>query len=245
MNESARLVRSPLAMRRLATGLAASVVCALVMGRGSFGGRVQAQAVASVKQDCVAIGTPDPSVGYTYDHVESTGGRSQYTDYWESVTPTGSRVRVEKPGDTLIQTSIYRVVDDVALLGRMTQAKGNRVIGTTDFRPGLVADPFGRACAGRSWPIPSVTASFSGAQSASAATPAGTLTIIAIREKVTVPAGMFDTVHYVRTSQSRDEYWKSIQHGVVVKHIATVRGGTVTEVLAAITPGRRRSWPAS
>ena len=176
------------------------------MGRVLPGGRLQAQAVAPIKPDCVAIGTPDPSVGYTYDHVESTGGRSQYTDRWESVTPTGSRLRIEKPGETLIQTSTYRVVDDVAVMGRMTQASGNRVIGSTDFRPGLVADPFGRACAGRSWPIPSVTASFSGAQNATAETPAGTLTIVGIREKITVPAGTFDSVHYVRTSQSRDEY---------------------------------------
>ena len=49
-----------------------------------------------------------------------------------------------------------------------------------------------------------------------------------------MPAGSFDTVHYVRTSQSNDEYWKSIEHGVVVKHIATTPVGTVTEVLVEI-----------
>jgi hypothetical protein len=41
-------------------------------------------------------------------------------------------------------------------------------------------------------------------------------------------------VRYVRTSQSTDEYWKSIEHGVVVKHIATLPSGAMTEVLSAI-----------
>ncbi len=52
--------------------------------------------------------------------------------------------------------------------------------------------------------------------------------------RVTVPAGTFDTVHYIRTSQSTDEYWKSLEHGVVVKHVATLPMGTMTEVLSAI-----------
>jgi len=98
-----------------------------------------------------------------------------------------------------------------------------------------VGDPAFRACAGRSWTIPSVTASYqSGATKASAATPAGTLRIVAIREKVTVPAGTFDAVRYVRTSQSTDEYWKSTEHGVVVKHIGTLPNAVVTEELVAI-----------
>jgi hypothetical protein len=73
-----------------------------------------------------------------------------------------------------------------------------------------------------------------GSTSARARTPAGTLFIAQIRERVTVPAGTFDTVHYVRTSQSRDDYWKSIQHGVIVKHVATVRGNSVSETLVSI-----------
>jgi hypothetical protein len=74
----------------------------------------------------------------------------------------------------------------------------------------------------------------SGQINASSGTPAGTLTIIAIRERVNVPAGQFDTAHYIRTSQSTDEYWKSIDHGVVVKHIAILTGAVVTEVLLSI-----------
>jgi hypothetical protein len=80
-----------------------------------------------------------------------------------------------------------------------------------------------------------VTATYQSTQAnASAQTPAGTLRIIAIREKVTVPAGEFDTVHYVRTSQSTDEYWKSIEHGVVVKHVATLPGAVATHVLLSV-----------
>ena len=49
-----------------------------------------------------------------------------------------------------------------------------------------------------------------------------------------MPAGTFDTVHYVRTSQSTDDYWKSIEHGVIVKHTGTLPVGTVSETLVEI-----------
>ena len=65
-------------------------------------------------------------------------------------------------------------------------------------------------------------------------TPAGSLRIVGIRERVIVPAGTFDAVRYVRTSQSTDEYWKSIDHGVIVKHIGKVNTVTITETLTAI-----------
>ena len=136
----------------------------------------------------------------------------------------------------IVQVNEHLIVDDVAILAKSTKldAKGS-VIDTTTFRPGLVSDPAVRVCAGRSWPIPAVTASYRSAQTnASAPTPAGTLKIVALRERVTVPAGTFETVRYIRTSQSTDEYWKSIEHGVVVKHIGTLPMGTVTEVLSAI-----------
>jgi hypothetical protein len=67
-------------------------------------------------------------------------------------------------------------------------------------------------------------------------THAGTLAIVAIPESVTVPAGTFETVRYTRTmatpvGPSVDEYWRSIEHGVVVKHTSTLPGGAATEVL--------------
>lgn len=162
---------------------------------------------ANNTQNCVTIATPKSALGYTYQHLESTGTKTVYTDHWESVTETGSRVRTTRGG----------------------------AVESTLFRPGIVSDPAFRACAGRSWRIPSVTASYRSQQTtASATSPAGTLKIVAIRETINVPAGTFATVHYLRTSQSVDEYWKSIEHGVVVKHIGRLPRAVVTDVLVAI-----------
>ena len=105
----------------------------------------------------------------------------------------------------------------------------------TSFKPGIVGDPAFRACIGRTWQIPAVTAFFqSGTLKVTQQTPVGSLRIVSIRERVTVPAGTFDAVRYVRTSQSTDEYWKSIDQGVVVKHIGRVNGVTITETLTTI-----------
>ena len=61
-----------------------------------------------------------------------------------------------------------------------------------------------------------VTVTYQSSQhQASARTIAGTLKIIAIRGKVTVAAGQFDTARDLRTSQSTDEDWRSLDHGVV------------------------------
>ena len=54
-----------------------------------------------------------------------------------------------------------------------------------------------------------------------------------------MPAGTFDAVHYTRTmatpvGQSVEEYWKSIEHGVIVKHVSTLPAGAATEVLVSI-----------
>lgn len=216
-------------MRRL-TGVAA-IAMALAASRGHT-----ATAQGAAPADCVAIATPRPSVGYTYQLTLSNGTRSQYTHDWESVTPTGSRVRVTGQRGIETQITEHHVEDDVSILDRQSKLDANgRVIEATTFRPGMVGDPAFRACAGRSWPIRPVTATYQSAQAtASAQTPAGTLRIVAIRERVTVPAGAFDTVHYIRTSQSTDEYWKSIEHGVVVKHVATLPGAVATHVLASI-----------
>ena len=185
--------------------------------------------------NCAAIGTPNPSAVYTYRHTESTGSNSEYTQRWESVTDKGSRVRVTRPGGIEIQVNEHRIVDDVMVLDKSSKLNASGgLIDTTSFKPGIVGDPAFRACAGRSWQIPSVTATYQSSQNrASMATPAGTLRIIAIREKISVPAGTFETVHYIRTSQSTDEYWKSIDHGVIVKHIATLPVGVVTDVLVS------------
>jgi hypothetical protein len=186
--------------------------------------------------DCVTIGTPKPGVTYHYTHAQSNGVTTQTSHQWETVTPTGSRVKNVGPAGTQIQVNEHHIVDDAAVLDRTSKESATGVVlEATSFKPGLVSDPAFRACAGQTWAIPSVTAAFqSQQQKASAQTPAGNLRIVAIRERITVPAGTFDTVRYIRTSQSVDEYWKSIEHGVVVKHIATVSGVTITETLTAI-----------
>jgi hypothetical protein len=124
----------------------------------------------------------------------------------------------------------------VAVLDRTSRQNANgAVLEATSFKPGILSDPAFRACAGKSWPIPPATATFQSQRGkATAQSPAGSLRIVNIRERITVPAGTFDVVHYIRTSQSVDEYWKSTQHGVVVKHIGTVGGITITETLVAI-----------
>lgn len=186
--------------------------------------------------DCVTIGVPKPALVFSYEHVESTGARGTRTEQWEVVNAAVARVRTTRDGTVTFQANSYQVRDDVAVLEKTTRLNATGgVMDTTTFMPGLILDPVFRACAGRSWNIAASTASYQSPQnSASAPTPAGELRIIAIREKVTVPAGTFDTVHYTRTSQSNDEYWKSIEHGVVVKHIGRLPNYTVTETLQSI-----------
>lgn len=186
--------------------------------------------------DCVVIGTPKPSVTYVYQHSETNGKVTEVSNIWESVTDTGSRLRTNGPAGATVQANEHRIVDDVSLIEKSTKldAKGG-VIDTTTFRPGIVGDPAFHACVGRSWAIPAVTATYQSRQAnASTTSPAGTLRIVSIRERITVPAGTFDAVRYVRTSQSTDEYWKSIEHGVIVKHTGTLPVGTVTDVLLSI-----------
>jgi hypothetical protein len=222
-------------MRSWLAGGAVVGFLGLASGEAAGDRTTQPQARAAAG-DCVTIGTPKPTVTYVYQHSESRGKVTEMTTTWESVTATGSRSRTTGPQGVVVQVNEHHIADDVAILDKSTKldARGT-AIDTTAFRPGIVSDPAFRACAGRSWPIPSVTASYQSAQAnASSPTPAGTLRIVAVRERVTVPAGTFDTVRYVRTSQSTDEYWKSIEHGVVVKHVATLPAGTMTEVLSAI-----------
>ena len=190
---------------------------------------------------CVTIGTPKPTVGYTYQHRDSNGTVSQFTQHWEEVTPTGSRLRIVRGAKVTIQVNEHHIEEDVSVIDATTSSDASGGVNSkTTFRPGVVGDPAFRACAGRSWPIHVVTARHSSAQgNASAPTYAGTLTIVALREAVTVPAGRFDTVHYIRTSttpvgKSVDEYWKSIEHGVIVRHTSKGPTGVATEVLQAI-----------
>ena len=184
----------------------------------------------------MTIGKPKPTASYVIQHSESTGKTTTVTQVWESVTETGSRMKWTGPAGNWIQVTDHRIVDDVSVLDRTSKLDLNGTLTeVTSFRPGIVGDPAFRACAGRTWQIPAVTALFqSGTLKVTQQTPAGSLRIVSIRERVTVPAGTFDAVRYVRTSQSADEYWKSIDQGVIVKHIGKVNGVTITETLTAI-----------
>jgi hypothetical protein len=225
---SIRLKASPI--------LAALLLNPIVLARSTADAAQGARAKLLPASACVDIGTPKPTLVYTYRLTVSTGSVSQFTHQWESVTRTESRVRVNGSRGIEIVGNRHRIVNDASVIDRTTKANANGVVTeTTTFQPGLVGDPAFRACIGRSWQIPSVTASYrSGTQNHSMSTPAGLLSIGAIREKITVPAGTFDTVRYTRTSQSRDEYWKSIEHGVVVRHIGALPTGRTIEELIAI-----------
>lgn len=197
--------------------------------------------------DCIEIGKPQPTLGYTYRRRDSRGGASEYTNRWDEVSATGSRVRTTRhgpgAGGALVQVNRHRIVDDVSMIEQSTQSgtdAGGPVRNTTTFRPAVVGDPAFRACAGRSWRIASVTATnLSPRGSHAAKSDAGELRITALREPVLVPAGRFEAVRYTRTTTSAagrviDEYWKSIEHGVIVKHRSTLPGATVSEELVSI-----------
>jgi len=195
--------------------------------------------------DCVALGTPNPSLTYTYVRTER-GTTVEYSTQWEEVTDTGSRQRTTRAGrggGTSNNVSRHRVENDVSIIQETVQSGTDGTgpfTSTTVFEPGVVGDPFGRACAGRSWPIASVTAINRSARGTfSAKSDAGELKMLGIRERITVAAGTFDTIHYTRTTAGArgtivDEYWKSIEHGVTVKHQSTLIGMFTTEVLQTI-----------
>lgn len=147
--------------------------------------------------NCVALGTPNPSLTYTYVRTERATS-VDYSTQWEEVTATGSRQRTTRAGrggGTSNNVSRHRVENDVSII----QARGTF----------------------------------------SAKSDAGELKILGVNERVTVPAGTFDAIHYTRTTTSArgtivDEYWKSIEHGVTVKHQSTLLGTFTTEVLQSI-----------
>jgi hypothetical protein len=223
-----------------------AIVFVVLSATSPLGARPE-QAPAAASDNCVSIGTPKPDLTYTYRYSDSVGGSSEFTDRWEEFTMTGSRLlttkRSPKGAGLLTSTTRHRVVDGVFILDASAQRGtdgGVQLDNSTSFQPGVVGDPAYRACAGRTWPIPAVTATNQSAQGRfSAATDPGTLTVNAIHESITVPAGRFDTVHYTRTmtstrGQAVDEYWKSIEHGVTVKRNHTMPGGVVVTAILQV-----------
>jgi hypothetical protein len=186
--------------------------------------------------NCMTIARPDPSAAFVFRHTDTGGAVTEFTQQWKEFSETGSTARTTRRGVVTVQTTSYKIREDgVSLISAMTNAGDS-----TQFNPAMIGDPVFRACAGLSWAIPVVRATYQGGgRSASAATQSGQLRIIAVNESVTVPAGTFRTVHYTRTmnlpkGQNVNQYWKSIEHGVVVRHIATLPNGRATEELIAI-----------
>src|SRR5262245_34513789 len=103
-------------MRRL---IGAAIVATAAAGMGWTDLWAMAQGGASAAGATRA--TPKPSVAYSYEQVQSTGNRSQYTQQWESVTATGSRVRVTGPKGIEIQINEHHVADDVMVLDRQSK----------------------------------------------------------------------------------------------------------------------------
>jgi len=206
-----------------------------------------AGAATQADGDCVLIGKPQPTMGYTYRYRDSRGGASEYTSRWDEVSATGSRVRTTRRGaggsSASVQVNRHRILDDIVMIEQSTQSgtdTSGPVRNATTFSPAITGDPAFRACEGRAWQIASVTATHVSLRgSHSAKSDVGELRIVALRVPVTVPAGRFDTVHYTRTMTSpvgrvTDEYWKSIEHGVIVKHHSTLPGVRVSEELMSI-----------
>lgn len=198
---------------------------------------VHAQAVSSA--DCVTLGLPKPTLTFAYRRSDGGGPPAQYTHRWTEITPERATVAVARGRVNEIVTNRHRVEQDVTMIAA-TASKSSTGSHRTDFRPAAMGNPFSRACAGRSWSIKAVTATHTaGAQVTTARTHAGTMKIVALRETVEVPAGRFLCLRYTRTlstptGTASDEYWKSIEHGVVVKHVSRLGNWSSTEELVAI-----------
>lgn len=191
---------------------------------------------------CVTIGTPKPNRGYSYRQMQSSGGMSEFTDWWEQFTKTASRLlttpgRTKGPG--ILTVNRHHIANDVLILDSSSQS-GPGAGGNSSYRPGVVTNPVFRACQGHGWPVPAVKVTNQSSQGTfSAMSDEGTLRIVAIHEAITVPAGRFDAVHYVRNLNSKtglqlNEYWTSIEHGVVVKRMHTIGGVVITTTLQSI-----------
>ena len=206
------------------------------------------QAGSTPATRCVDLGTPKPALSFVYRSTTLGMGTVEYTHKWDELTLMGSRLVTTTTGAggaASTRVNRHRVVDDLFVVDSSTSSGPSGPSGerTSTYKPGAMGDPAFRACEGKSWAIPAVevtTTSQAGTSNfATVRDRAATLMIFAVHESITVPAGTFDTVRYVRTRNSldgqlRDEVWKSIEHGVMVKHTTTAPDLTATDVLIAI-----------
>jgi hypothetical protein len=221
-------------MRTLTYSLAAIAMaaCALLPA-----GAARAQTVSAA--DCIDFGKPKPATTYVFRRSDSGGQSSQYSQRWTQFTGEQSSVSVVRGSISEVVVNQHKVENDVTMISATASTASNSNSRTT-FRPAVMGDPMFRACAGRSWKIQAVAATHEEAgRTVSANTYAGTMRIVALRETIQVPAGTFPCVHYTRTmatpgGQSVDDYWKSIEHGVVVRQVSKLGGWSSTSQLTAI-----------
>lgn len=196
-------------------------------------------AAAPAPAACAAFGKPKPTTTYVYRRSDSNGTAAQYTQRWTEFTPERASVAVVRGKVNEVVTNKHKIQDDVSMIAA-TASRTSNGSSRTDFRPALMGEPMFRACAGRTWKIKAVAATYTaGSQVSTASTFAGTMKIVSLRETIQVAAGRFECVRFTRTlatptGPSLDEYWKSIEHGVVVKQVSKVGGWTSTTELTAI-----------
>ena len=195
---------------------------------------------------CVDIGSPKPTAAYVYHYTDSSGTVSDYTNRWPQFTPTTSQLKTTKTGTTgpMESTSVssHKIENNMLVLSQSVASgvDGNGTFNnTTTYSPAIIGDTAVRACAGQTVTIPIVTATITTMQGKfSTKTDPGTIKVISVNESITVPAGTFETVRYTKTLTGQrlviDEFWKSVVHGVTVKHTYVAPGSTSTEVLTAI-----------
>jgi hypothetical protein len=220
----------------------AAAACLIVAGRTVNAFQTGAQATAAASANCVTIGAPKPALQFSYRYTDSSGS-TDFTNQWKQFSATGSQLVTVRASGQSTYVSTHSVVDDVFMLESSTASgvdPGGPFNNSMTYSPGAMGDPAFRACEGKTWTIAAVNAtSQSGRGSFSAKTDPGTMRIVSTKERVTVPAGAFDTVHYVKTMKSSrgqvvDEFWKSIDHGVTVKRTSTQPGSVATELLTAV-----------
>jgi hypothetical protein len=224
---------------KLAANVAVLIAsCGLVIRAGSD----ERQAASIPATSCVALGAPKPTLSFKYRYSDASGS-TDFTNQWKQFSATGSQLVTTRAAGQSTYVSKHEVSDDVFVLAS-SSASGTDADGpfnnSMTYTPGAIGDPAYRACEGKAWSIAAVTAtSRSMRGSFSAKTDPGTMKIVKVHERVTVPAGTFDTVRYVKSMNSGrgqvvDEFWKSIEHGVTVKRTSTQPGSVATEVLLAI-----------
>ena len=203
--------------------------------------------IAKQGAQCVPINPPKPDVDFIYSYTSSTGEVSESTTRWLQFTPTTSRLRTTRAGRTgpLVATeeTEHSIENDLLVMLRDTLTgtdEAGPYSSSMTYSPGMIVMPAFRACAGHTVTIPSVAqTNKSNLGTVSTQSDPGVLKVIAVEVPVTVPAGTYSTVHFIRTLNKPrgtdvTEVWRSTLHGVTVKRVHTTPRTAATEVLQAI-----------